>query len=67
MKQNKYDDVNFFAAYERMPRSLKGLEGAGEWPVLKSLLPDFNISMYLIWGVDLDGIAGMSANSMQHL
>ncbi|RNB89890.1 class I SAM-dependent methyltransferase [Brevibacillus fluminis] len=40
MKQNKYDDVQFFAAYQQMPRSLKGLEAAGEWHVLQSLLPD---------------------------
>lgn len=40
MKQNKYDDVNFFSAYEKMPRSVKGLEAAGEWHVLKALLPD---------------------------
>ena len=40
MKQNKYDDVNFFSAYEKMSRSIKGLEGAGEWPVLKELIPD---------------------------
>lgn len=41
MKQNKYDDTNFFSQYKQMPRSLKGLEGAGEWPVLKTLLPSF--------------------------
>ncbi|HEX7063837.1 MAG TPA: class I SAM-dependent methyltransferase [Bacillales bacterium] len=40
MKQNKYDDPEFYAAYEQMPRSVKGLEGAGEWHVLKALLPD---------------------------
>jgi ubiquinone/menaquinone biosynthesis C-methylase UbiE len=40
MKQNKYDDVNFFSEYEKMPRSVKGLEGAGEWHVLKALLPE---------------------------
>jgi SAM-dependent methyltransferase len=40
MKQNKYDDKAFFAAYEKMPRSVKGLAGAGEWHVLKALLPD---------------------------
>ncbi|NEN81770.1 class I SAM-dependent methyltransferase [Paenibacillus elgii] len=40
MKQNKYDDVNFFSAYEKMQRSVKGLEAAGEWHVLKSLIPD---------------------------
>jgi 2-polyprenyl-3-methyl-5-hydroxy-6-metoxy-1,4-benzoquinol methylase len=40
MKQNKYDDAQFFAKYERMPRSVCGLEGAAEWPVFRSLLPD---------------------------
>lgn len=40
MKQNKYDDENFFSAYEKMPRSINGLEGAGEWHVLKALLPE---------------------------
>ncbi|WP_010495504.1 class I SAM-dependent methyltransferase [Paenibacillus elgii] len=40
MKQNKYDDANFFSAYEKMQRSVKGLEAAGEWHVLKSLIPD---------------------------
>jgi SAM-dependent methyltransferase len=39
MKQNKYDEANFFSAYEKMPRSVKGLEGAGEWYILKALLP----------------------------
>lgn len=41
MKQNKYDDPDFFAAYGQMSRSVKGLEGAGEWHILKELLPDF--------------------------
>ncbi|SDL85992.1 class I SAM-dependent methyltransferase [Sediminibacillus halophilus] len=40
MKQNKYDDVNFFSAYKKMERSVKGLEGAGEWHILKGLLPE---------------------------
>ncbi|GAY78245.1 ubiquinone/menaquinone biosynthesis methyltransferase UBIE [Sporolactobacillus inulinus] len=40
MKQNKYDDVVFFSEYEKMPRSVKGLEGAGEWPVIKAILPE---------------------------
>ena len=29
MKENKYDDINFFNAYKQMARSVKGLEGAG--------------------------------------
>ncbi|MDM5358219.1 class I SAM-dependent methyltransferase [Peribacillus sp. ACCC06369] len=40
MKQNKYDDTNFFSAYEQMPRSIKGLEAAGKWHVLKELMPN---------------------------
>src|SRR5690606_27027589 len=40
MKQNKYDDPNFFSAYEKMSRSVKGLEGAGEWHELKALMPE---------------------------
>lgn len=31
VKQNKYDDEHFYSAYEKMPRSVKGLEGAGGW------------------------------------
>jgi len=41
MKQNKYDEINFFSEYEKMPRSVQGLDAAGEWHVLKALLPDF--------------------------
>lgn len=40
MPQNKYDDPEFFARYSAMPRSVEGLDAAGEWPVLRSLLPD---------------------------
>jgi SAM-dependent methyltransferase len=40
MKQNKYDDSNFFSAYKQMSRSINGLEGAGEWHVLKALMPE---------------------------
>lgn len=40
MKQNIYDDPDFFARYSEMPRSIGGLESAGEWPAFRSLLPD---------------------------
>lgn len=42
MKENKYDDLTFFEQYEKMNRSQKGLEAAGEWTELKSMLPDFS-------------------------
>ena len=41
MKQNKYDDEKFFDAYSRFPRSVEGLNAAGEWHALQKLLPDF--------------------------
>jgi 2-polyprenyl-3-methyl-5-hydroxy-6-metoxy-1,4-benzoquinol methylase len=39
MKQNIYDDPNFFAKYSAMPRSIGGLDDASEWPVFQALLP----------------------------
>lgn len=41
MKENKYDDPHFFDQYSRMSRSVDGLKGAGEWHVLKQMLPNF--------------------------
>lgn len=41
MKENKYDNDEFFKKYSEMNRSVKGLDGAGEWSELKKLLPDF--------------------------
>ncbi|HEX2964093.1 MAG TPA: class I SAM-dependent methyltransferase [Ignavibacteriales bacterium] len=40
MKENKYDDNDFFSQYSKMPRSLGGLESAGEWHEFQKLLPD---------------------------
>jgi SAM-dependent methyltransferase len=40
MKQNKYDDAPFFDRYSQMARSVEGLDGAGEWPAFRSLLPN---------------------------
>ncbi|MGI5884798.1 MAG: class I SAM-dependent methyltransferase [Candidatus Spyradocola sp.] len=42
MKENKYDDARFFEKYSQMARSQYGLAGAGEWPALQALLPDFS-------------------------
>lgn len=41
MKENKYDDETFFHQYSQMSRSTHGLQGAGEWHILKTMLPDF--------------------------
>ena len=40
MTQNIYDDETFFAGYSQLPRSVHGLEGAPEWPVLRAMLPE---------------------------
>lgn len=41
MKENKYDNEQFFNQYSQMSRSVDGLRGAGEWHVLKTMLPAF--------------------------
>ncbi|MBV8350793.1 MAG: class I SAM-dependent methyltransferase [Verrucomicrobia bacterium] len=40
MKQNKYDEPEFFAEYSRMARSIHGLAAAMEWTTFRALLPD---------------------------
>jgi ubiquinone/menaquinone biosynthesis C-methylase UbiE len=42
MKQNKYDEPEFFAKYSKMPRSISGLEGGHEWHAFRALLPDLH-------------------------
>ncbi len=41
MKENKYDNEQFYQKYSQMERSKKGLAGAGEWSELQKILPDF--------------------------
>jgi SAM-dependent methyltransferase len=40
MAQNIYDEAEFFAGYNRLPRSIHGLDGAPEWPAIRALLPN---------------------------
>jgi SAM-dependent methyltransferase len=40
MTQNIYDNPEFFEGYSRLGRSVEGLAGAAEWPLLKAMLPD---------------------------
>ena len=63
MKENRYDDKDFFLAYSRMLRSEKGLEGAGEWSELKRLLPDFHGKHVLDLGC---GYGWHDAYAVQH-
>ena len=39
MTQNIYDNPEFFAGYSRLGRSIEGLDGAAEWPMLRAMLP----------------------------
>jgi ubiquinone/menaquinone biosynthesis C-methylase UbiE len=47
---NPYDNPNFFEKYSQMNRSKEGLAGAGEWPTLKAMLPDFHNKQMLDLG-----------------
>jgi SAM-dependent methyltransferase len=40
MTQNIYDNPEFFEGYSRLGRSVEGLAGAAEWPLLRAMLPD---------------------------
>lgn len=40
MAQNIYDDPAFFAGYSQLPRQVRGLLGAPEWPAIRAMLPD---------------------------
>lgn len=53
MKENKYDEVEFFEKYNSMNRSKYGLQAAGEWHELQRLLPDFNNKTVLDLGCGL--------------
>jgi SAM-dependent methyltransferase len=40
MKQNIYDNPDFFAGYAALRRTERGLNAALEWPALRSILPE---------------------------
>ncbi len=50
MTQNVYDNEEFFAGYSRLRRSVEGLDGAPEWPALRTVLPDLRGSGVLDLG-----------------
>lgn len=41
MKENQYDNAQFFQKYSEMTRSKMGLQGAGEWQEFRKILPEF--------------------------
>ncbi len=40
MSQNIYDNPDFFAGYAGIPRQVLGLDGAPEWPAIRTMLLD---------------------------
>lgn len=62
MKQNKYDEPEFFASYSKMQRSVSGLDAAGEWHAFRTLLPDLRGKRLIDLGCGLAGIADMRAS-----
>ena len=40
--QNIYDDPDFLAGYATLDRQVRGLDGAAEWPAVRSMLPDLS-------------------------
>jgi SAM-dependent methyltransferase len=40
MAQSIYDNPEFFAGYARLPRQVHGLDGAPEWPAIRTMLPE---------------------------
>ena len=64
MKENKYDNPLFFQKYSEMSRSRLGLAGAGEWPALQSLLPDFTgQDVCWIWAAAMAGTVQYAAGA----
>lgn len=61
MKENKYDNTEFFKKYSEMSRSQKGLAGAGEWSELQKLLPDFKHKRVLDLGCGYGWHCGYAA------
>lgn len=39
MAQNVYDNSEFFDGYSQLPRQVRGLDGAPEWPTVRAMLP----------------------------
>ncbi len=50
MKENKYDDQDFFDRYSKMPRSVGGLNSAEEWHELRDMLGELKGKRFLDLG-----------------
>lgn len=68
MKENKYDNPQFFSQYSQMTRSIDGLAGAGEWHVFRKLFPQVKNKQVLDLGCGFGWhcqyVAEQGANSL---
>ena len=67
MTQNIYDNQDFFEEYGRLRRSVEGLAGAPEWPVLRSMLPELHGLKVLDLGPAMAGSAAGRENGAAHV
>jgi SAM-dependent methyltransferase len=61
LAQNIYDRPEFFDGYSRMDRSMRGLDGAPEWPAMRALLPDLRDQRILDLGCGFGWFARWAA------
>ena len=59
MAQNIYDNPEFFAGYSGLPRQVKGLDGAPEWPTVRAMLPDLAGKRVVDLGCGFGWFAGL--------
>jgi len=57
LAQNVYDTPEFFDGYSRMDRSVRGLDGAPEWPAVQRLLPELRGKRVVDLGCGFGGFA----------
>jgi ubiquinone/menaquinone biosynthesis C-methylase UbiE len=50
LSQNIYDNEEFFKGYSQLNRSVKGLDGAPDWPALRAMLPPLSSASVLDLG-----------------
>ena len=57
MPQNIYDNPEFFDGYMKLKRQVDGLNGAPEWPTIKTMLPDLTSKRVVDMGCGLGWFA----------
>jgi SAM-dependent methyltransferase len=58
-----YDSPEFFSAYSRLARSVRGLDGAPEWPAVRALLPSLRGARVVDLGCGFGAFARWAAGA----